>query len=230
MLVERGDEPTADALDHVVGVALHHRRQPLELLARRGLAWRLHRAEHALRALGQALQRLRVLRVDRSRTRLRTPTGRSRSSTRTAIASAHQPLAHPRHRTQRRVHHLVQRDVEAEVVARERPLRLERVDVRDDEAQGRLVAVGRRAGGEREVVAPERVLREVPDHRARLHAEQRGREHRIMLPMPASRRIAAKGVRARARQVGEPFGASSLAVVLLHGLAERAWRAPRAPG
>ena len=47
---------------------------------------------------------------------------------------AHEPAAHPRHRAHGRVHDLVQRDVEAEVFAGERPRRLERVDVGDDEA------------------------------------------------------------------------------------------------
>ena len=42
---------------------------------------------------------------------------------------------------------------------------------------------GRGPGGEREVVAAERVLRQVADHRAGLHAEQRGREQPSMLPL-----------------------------------------------
>ena len=75
------------------------------------------------------------------------------------------------------MHDFVQRDREAQVVARQRPRFLERVDVGDDEHEARLVAAGRRAGREGEVVATERVLREVADHRAGLHAEQRGGEH-----------------------------------------------------
>ena len=46
-----------------------------------------------------------------------------------------------------------------------------------DEAQVGSSPSDGAAGGQRQVVATERVLREVADHRARLHAEQRGREH-----------------------------------------------------
>ena len=111
----------------------------------------------------------------------------------------------------------MQGDVEAQVVARQRPLRLERVDVLDDEAEARRVA-----RGQREVVATQRVLREVPDHRARLHAEQRGGEHRHHVAHaghPGHRR---EGGALEAGEVGEPFGSVvGLAVVLLHRGAER---------
>ena len=53
-------------------------------------------------------------------------------------------------------------------------------------------------GRQREVVATERVLREVPDHRARLHAEQQRRQHR---QQPAERVGAAIGDPERARRV-----------------------------
>ena len=59
---------------------------------------------------------------------------------------AHEPLAHPRHRARGGVDHLVQRDAEAQVGPLERPRRLERVEVRDDEAQRRLVGRSGAAG------------------------------------------------------------------------------------
>ena len=70
------------------------------------------------------------------------------------------------------MHDLVDRDVEAEVLAGERPRRLELVDVLHHEHE-----TGRVARRQRQVVAAERVLREVADHRPGLHAEQRGGEH-----------------------------------------------------
>ena len=56
-LVERRDEPATDPLQHVIGVALHHGGEALELLARARLLGGLHRAEHALRVGGDRLQR-----------------------------------------------------------------------------------------------------------------------------------------------------------------------------
>ena len=86
---------------------------------------------------------------------------------------AHEPLAHPRHRARGRVHHLVDGEVEAQVGAGEAPRGLEVVDVARDEAEVGLVG-----GRQREVVAAERVVREVPDHRAGLESEQHRRQHR----------------------------------------------------
>ena len=64
------------------------------------------------------------------------------------------------------------RDVEPQIGSFERPRLLERVDVLHHEGKARLVA--RREG---QVVPPQRVLRQVADHRARLHPEQRRRQH-----------------------------------------------------
>ena len=132
-------------VEHVVGVALDHRREPLQLLARRGLARRLHRAEHPLGALGHALHRLGILRVDHPE--LGFERRRVDLVARHVLdREAHEAAAHPRHRARRRVHHLVQRDVEAQVVARERPRLLERVDVR---ARRSRASARRRRGSRR---------------------------------------------------------------------------------
>ena len=64
-------------------------------------------------------------------------------------------------------------EIEAEVGAGEAPRGLEVVDVASDEAQVRRVG-----GRERQVVAAERVVGEVPDHRPGLEAEEHGRKHR----------------------------------------------------
>ena len=159
-----------------------------------------------------ALQRLRVLRVDRSRTRPRTPSGRSRSSTRSRVASAHEPLAHPRHRARRRVHDLVQRDVEAQVVARQRPLRLERVDVRDDEAEAGLVAVGRRrwaAAGRSDRARAARGSRS-SSRPARRGARARASDSMLPMPgMPAMARRACSRSRERRRTAPRSASGSS---------------------
>ena len=169
-LVERRDQALPDRGEHVVGVPFDDRGEALQLLAGCVLTGRLHRAEHPFRALGHALHRLGVLRIDHPEFGLER--GRVDLVARHVLRrEGDQSLPEPRHGTGCCVHGLVERDVEAEVVARQRPLRFERVDVGDDEAEAGCVA--RR---EREVVAAERVLGEVSDHRARLHAEQRGRQ------------------------------------------------------
>ena len=118
MRSKRRDEPLADAREHEVGVPLDHRGEPLQLLAGRGLARRLHRAEHPLGILGHPLHRFGVLRVDHPE--LGFERRRVDLVARHVLdRELHEAAAHPRHRAASRVHDLVERDVEAEVVTGE---------------------------------------------------------------------------------------------------------------
>ena len=98
--------------------------------------------------------------------------------------------------------HLVEGEVEADVGAGKCPCFFERVHVRHHHEQAGLVAVGWRTGGERKVVAPERVLREIADHRAGLHAEQRRSED----PQHVTDRDARRHSRDHRRQLLFGFG------------------------
>ena len=171
-LCERRDETGADALEDRVGVPVEHGMEHTQPHQHFALAIRLHRAEQLVRTLGESLDRRRIRRIDVAQPHL---DDRRVDLVRRDIlrGEVEESLAHPRHRALRGVHHLVNRDVEAQVGAIQRPRLLERVDVPDHEAQRRLVGAR-----ERKVVAAERMLREVAHHRAGLHAEQQGSEHR----------------------------------------------------
>ena len=105
---------------------------------------------------------------------------------------------------------------EAHVVASEAPFALERVDVGHDETEAGLVAGGGLAGGQWEVVAAERVLREEADHRPGLHAEQHGSEH---LEHAAAERNP-RGESGHRRGVGELVVVFCTFEIALHRVAE----------
>ena len=211
---EVGNEAAAEPFDHHVGVALEHHREGLHARQDLGLALGLHRAEQRLGVLGDPGERRRVVRVDLAELLLER--GRVDLVRGDVLdGQPDEPLAHPRHRPLRRVHHLVQRDGEAQVLAARAttPPRTRRGSATTNARLGVVV------GGQREVVAAQRVLAEVADHRAGLHAEQQRGEHR---EQPAER-VAATAARTRTGSAPDGWSPGPGLVVLagLERLAQR---------
>ena len=124
---------------------------------------------------------------------------RPRSAETYSIARRRAALAHPGHRALGGVHDLVDRDVEAQVVCGRATTPSSNASRFGTTNTRRRLVVGR----QRQVVATERVLREVADHRPGLHAEQQRSEHRSI-------RRAARHRARRCRTATLRTGASSV--------------------
>ncbi len=165
------DQMSADALGDEVRVPLEHHRELLVPFEDRSLPITPQRAEQHVGALGELGHRFGVGGVDVAERRVE----RARVQLERAdvfLGDRDQALADPGPTPLSGADRLGDCHRGAHVLGIDGPVLGEAVDVGGDEGDGRCV--DRRQG---QVEAPERVLREVPDHRPGLGPEEEGSEH-----------------------------------------------------